>query len=176
MLRPRGITVSSLKWAKERIDESGYLGTRVVLKSDQEESIEALKRAIVVKRQAATIMIESPVRDSKSNGSVGRAVRIWAAQVRTPRHHLESRLKVKVPRTSALMTWLVAWSADVINRYKIRSSGRTSYEHTAGHRGLQAITAFGKKVMFKYTKDKSKRNNMETEWDTGYFIVINSRA
>ena len=122
----KGVNDSSVKWTKERIDESGYLGTRIVFKSDQEESIKALKRAVAIKRQADTTMIESPVRDSKSNGSGERAVRTWAAQVRTLRHHLESRIKVKVPRTSALMTWLVAWSADVINRYKARSSGRTS--------------------------------------------------
>ena len=108
----KGATDSSLKWAKMRINESGDLGTRVVLKSGQEESIKALGRAIAVKRLAETIMIESPVRDSKSNGSVERAVRTWAAHARTLRHHLESRLKVNVPRTSALMTWLVAWSAD----------------------------------------------------------------
>ena len=83
---------------------------------------------------------------------------------------------MKVPRTSVLMTWLAAWSADVTNRYKIRSSGRTSYEHIAGHRGLQAITAFGEKVIFKYTIDKTRRNKMETEWGTGYFIGINSRT
>ena len=53
----KGATESSLKWAKERIDESGYLGTRVVLKSDQEEAIKSLKRAIAVKTQAETIMI-----------------------------------------------------------------------------------------------------------------------
>ena len=82
-----------MKWTKERIDEFGYLGTRVVLKSDQEESIKSLKRAIAVKRQADTVMIESPVRDPKSNGCVERAVRTWAAQVRTLRHHLESRLR-----------------------------------------------------------------------------------
>ena len=103
-------------------------------------------------------------------------MRTWAAQVRTLRHHLESRLKVKVPRTSALMTWLVAWTADVINRYKIRSSGRISYEHITGHRGLQAITAFGEKVMFKYITERTGRNKMETDWDIGYFIGINSRT
>ena len=74
------------------------------MKSDQEEAIKALKRAIAIKRQAETILIESLVQDSKSNGSVERAVRTWAARVRTLRHHLESRIKVKVPRTSALMT------------------------------------------------------------------------
>jgi hypothetical protein len=121
VVEAKGVNDSSVKWTKERIDESGYLGTRIVFKSDQEESIKALKRAVAIKRQADTTMIESPVRDSKSNGSVERAVRTWAAQVRTLRHHLESRIKVKVPRSSALMTWLVAWSADVINRYKVRS-------------------------------------------------------
>ena len=54
----KGATDSSLKWAKERIDESGYLGMRIVLKSDQEEAIKALKRAVAVKRQADTVMIE----------------------------------------------------------------------------------------------------------------------
>ena len=119
----KGATDSSLKLAKERIDESRHLSTRIVLKSDQEEAIKAVKRAIAVMRQADTVMIESPLRDSKSNGSVERGVRTWAAQVRTLRHHLESRIKVKVPRTSALMTWLVAWPVDVTSRYKIRSSG-----------------------------------------------------
>ena len=63
--RSQGATESFVKWAKERIDESGYLGTKVVLKSDQEEAIKALKRAIAVKRQEETISIESPARDSK---------------------------------------------------------------------------------------------------------------
>ena len=71
----KGVTDSSLKSATERIDDSGYLGTRVVLKSDQEESINTLKRAIAVKRHADTVMIKSPVRDSKSSGSFERAVR-----------------------------------------------------------------------------------------------------
>ena len=30
--------------------------------------------------------------------------------------------------------------------------------------------------MFKYATDKIQRNKMETEWDTGYFIGINSRS
>ena len=30
--------------------------------------------------------------------------------------------------------------------------------------------------MFKYTTDKTRRNKMETEWDTGYFVGINSRT
>ena len=32
------------------------------------------------------------------------------------------------------------------------------------------------RVMFEYTIDKTRRNNVETEWDTGFFIGINSRT
>ena len=71
----KGVNESSIKWGKERIDESGHIGTKVVLRSDQEDSIVALKRAIAVKRQAETVFLESPVRDSRANGGAERAVR-----------------------------------------------------------------------------------------------------
>ena len=59
------------------------------MKSDQEEPIMALKRSVAIKRQSETVMIDSPVRDSRSNGMAERTVRTWASQVRTLRHHLE---------------------------------------------------------------------------------------
>ena len=46
----------------------------------------------------------------------------------------------------------------------------------SGHKGLQAIAALSEKVMFKHTTDKAKRNKMESEWDSGYFVGINSRT
>ena len=39
VVEANGVNDSSVKWAKERIDESGYLGSKIVLKFDQEESI-----------------------------------------------------------------------------------------------------------------------------------------
>ena len=78
---------------------------------------------------------------------------------------------MKVVKDSALMSWLVSWSADVLTRYKVHGTGRTSYEHVTGHKGLQAMAAFGEKVMFKYTTDKNRRNKMETEWGTDIWLV-----
>lgn len=172
----KGVTESSTKWLDGKINEAGQSGTKVVIRSDQEESIIALKKSVAIKRKAETVMIESPIRDSRANGSSEKAVRTWAAQVRTLRHHLESRIKAKVDKESAIMTWLVAWGADVLTRYKVQSTGRTSYEHTTGHQGLQPIAAFGEKVMLKYTTDKNKRTKMESEWDMGYFVGINPKT
>ena len=93
----KGPTQSAVNWLVGKIGQAGCRGVKVVLKSDQEESIMALKKAVAVMRQAPTVNIESPVRDSQAKGSAERAVRTWAAQARTMKHHLEHRLQHKIP-------------------------------------------------------------------------------
>ena len=95
----------------------------------------ALKKAVAIYRQAETVMLESPVRDSKANGAA--AVRSWAAQFRVIRHHVERRLKTSIPKDSPMMTWLVSWAADVIPGTKfIQLGGRA----TNGSQAIDAIS------------------------------------
>jgi hypothetical protein len=103
----KGATKSSVQWVNGKIDEAGCSGTPIVLRSDQEEAIMALKRHVAVYRKAETVMLESPVRDSKANGAAERAVRSWAGQLRTIRQHVERRIKATISKDSALMSWLV---------------------------------------------------------------------
>jgi len=167
----KGATKPSVQWVKNKIDEAGCSGTPVSLRSDQEESIMALMRAVAIYRQAEAVMLESHVRDSKANGAAERAVRSWAGQLRTIRHHVERRIKVSIPKDSAIMSWLVSLAADVILKYKVHSSGRTSFEWVTGHRCNQPVAGFAEKIHFKFTTDKNHRNNMNTEWSTGYLIA-----
>ena len=99
---------------------AGYAGTKITIRSDQEPSIKAVKRAVAIKRAAVTAMIESPVRESKSNGRIERAVRTWRDQFKTLKHYYERRSKAKMENGSALSTWLVSWSAEVLNKFKIQ--------------------------------------------------------
>ena len=85
-----------------------------------------LKRALAVKRQAETAMVESPVRESKSNGRIERAIRTWRDQFRTLRHQYERRMKIKMENNGVLSSWLASWAAEVLNRYKVQDSGRTA--------------------------------------------------
>ena len=100
---------------------------KVTIKSDQEPAIVSLKQAVAIKRSSETSLIESPVRDSKSNGMAEVAVKTWAGQVRTIKHHLESRIGRKMPKDCALMTWLIAWGAEVRNRFRVQANGRTNF-------------------------------------------------
>ena len=77
----KGATQSSVDWLCRKIEDSGYNGVAITLKSDQEESIVQLKRGVSIKRESETTMVESPVRVSKANGQIERAIRAWQAQL-----------------------------------------------------------------------------------------------
>ena len=77
----KGPTQSAVNRLINKLDQAGYRGIKIVLKSGQEESIIALQKAVAIKGQSPTVNIESPVRDSHANGNAERAVRTWAAQL-----------------------------------------------------------------------------------------------
>ena len=70
----KGIASTSIAvdWLVSKLDASGYHGVDISLKSDNEPSILALKNAVAVKRSGGTSLLESPVRESKSNAHVER--------------------------------------------------------------------------------------------------------
>ena len=111
-----------VKWLVEKLEESGYAGVPVTLKSDQEPAMLSLKQAIAIKRKAETPLIESPVRESKSNGRIERAIRKWQAHFRTIRHHLESRIGERLENASAIIEWMIIWVADIISKYAIQEN------------------------------------------------------
>ena len=154
-----GATKSSVQWVNGKIDEAGCSGTPITLRSDQEEAIMALKRHVAIYRKVEAVMLESPVRYSKANGAAERAVGSWAGELRTIRLHVERRIKTTIPKDSALMSWLVSWSADIISRYKVHSSGRTSHEWITGSRCDQPVAGLGDKHLFKFTTDKKQKQN-----------------
>ena len=71
-------------------------------------------------------------------------------------------MKVSIPKDSAMMSWLLAWAADVIFRYKVHATGRTSHDWVTGHRCDQPVAGFDEKIFFKFTTDKNHRRKMES--------------
>ena len=117
-------------------------------------------------------MIESPVRESESNGAVERAVRNWRDQYRTLRHQLERRIGEGIPQGGALSSWLVTWSADVINKYRVQANGRTAFEMMTQHKCRHISIGFGEKVWFQHTKNTKE----EFRKQIGIFVGVNDRC
>ena len=109
----------------------------------------AFEKAVALKRQAKTTVIESPVRESQSNGTIERAFRTWESQFRTLRHQFEANIGKELDLKHPLTEWMVIWAGDLITRYALRENGRTCYESMTGHRCKQPVCMLGESAMFR---------------------------
>ena len=89
-MRQKGATDAVVEYCVETIDQSGYRGERVTLKTDEEPSILALKKAASAARVVETVPTESPVRASQSNCMMEGAPKLWQDQLRTIKHFIEA--------------------------------------------------------------------------------------
>ena len=65
---------------------------------------------------------------------------------------------------------MTTWTTEVINKYRVNSAGRTSYESMTGHKCNHLVVGFGEKVWYKLAK--STKHDFETDWNEGYFVGI----
>jgi len=83
--------------------EIGYTGASLIVKSDQEPAITALVNDIAMRRTPAkTIIEQSPVGSSQSNGIVERAIQSYEGMVRVIKGGLEDRWDAKIPDGHAI--------------------------------------------------------------------------
>ena len=123
----KGIANASVAvdWLEGKLDASGYHGVGIALKSDNEPSMLALKDAVALHRKGQTSLLESPVRESKSNAHVERAIMSWRDHFRRVRHYTERRFGKTIPRDCALIGWRASWSSEC-------SIGQGQIERTYG--------------------------------------------
>ena len=121
--------------------DAGYTGVGITLKSDGEERMKASKGRVALKRKCETSIIQSPVRESKSNGAMEASIRSWKGHYWTLRLYFEHRIKDKVPSGHSLLGWLSVLSVEVISKYRPRN-GRTAYELMTGHRVKHPVGPF----------------------------------
>ena len=101
---------------------------QMILKSDNEASIIALKEPIKRGRDQDIILEESPEYDSMGNGEVERQIQEVQGQIRTIKLNLEANYKDKIKDDHPAIPWLVAHSGSIITRYKIGEDGKTAYQ------------------------------------------------
>ena len=153
-------------------NELTYLGHKeLILKSDGEHSILALKEAIRAERGERIMMEKSPVVESKSNGVAENAVQQVQGQVRTIKHALEARIQAKLPEGSCIIPWLVMHAGRCISRYRVGKDGKTAYRRIKGKEFTQPIAEFGETVL--YLKPGTKGiNKLLCRWEKGVWLGV----
>ena len=158
--------------AQEMIKDIKKLGySEVILKCDGEPALKSVQEEVKRRREDPTILENSPVGDSRSNGVAERAVQALGEQVRVLRRGLEQRLGVKLSGKHPVTAWLVEHSAELLSRYLVGEDGRTGYERLKGKKYQGETVEFGEKVHYRLNlKAKQKDTKLEVKWGEGFFL------
>ena len=156
-----------------------WLGhTRVVLKSDNENSIVALwkrvARMLKLNEKLTNVQEESPVPyDSQSNGAIEVGVRLVRGMFRTLKLCLEARIGKYIPAAHAITAWLLEHTCILLNARCRGSDGLTPCQRIKGRSFRQLLLSFGECILYKLpTKgpDSNLDGNMGSRWLEGLFM------
>ena len=113
----KGVDPYSIKVMSDMILFTGH--KKLILKSDGESSIKALKEAVKNSSNFSMGVEVSPVGDSKANGEIERAIRTVQGQVRTLKSALDEHYKTEFGEDHLLIPWLIACAPSLINKFTI---------------------------------------------------------
>ena len=152
--------------------EWGYGGSRIAIKTDQEESIIALRNEIIARRKSETVPKLSVKRDPQSHGEIEVAVKNWAGQFRTWKCHIEGETGQFLPINCNAVSWLGKWAANSINMYRVQAHGCTAHEAVGGRHCKTPICPFGEHIQWKKQRDGSPARKAESDWFDGIFLGV----
>ena len=153
------------------IHEIGYSTVHICLKNDQEPAIKAVIEHLRSQRTAQTLVEESPVGSSQSNGSIESAIGEVEAQIRTGRLALENNFMVTIQIHHPIIPWLVMHSGFVINRFLIGHDGQSPYQRIRRKPFDKPVIELGETVWYKKPKNTigPGLNKYDSRWGEGIF-------
>ena len=131
--------------------EFGYAHHTIYLKNDQEPAIQSVIQGVINGRAAPTLLEESPVGSSQSNGAIEGAVSTAERGIRRLRLALENKYRVQIPVSHQVVPWLVLHAGFTHNRFQIGHDGKVPYSRIRGKMFDKSLCEFAECVPVSYT-------------------------
>ena len=167
-----------MKDMSEEMKSGGHQGGgHIILKSDGERSIVALRTAFAKFRGGKVVPEDPPRGESQSNGTVEEAGKAVREFVRVPWEHVQDKAEVEPGASDVIVLWKVRWAAMMVSRFLVGKDGLTAYERRRGRKCRIPVVAFGKKVWYKEIRPgKERANKLESEWREGLWLGHSRRS
>ena len=165
--------------AKLAVADIEWLGhTKVIIKTDNERSIVALKQRVAKTlrewKSMDNVQTESPAAyESQSNGGIEVGIKIVRGLFRTLKLCLEARIGKYVSASHAIVPWLLQHTCTLLNAKSRGSDGLTCWERVKGRMFNQLLLGFAETVLYKLPSKGPRANpdgNMGTKWLEGLFL------
>ena len=130
-----------METVKKMVERFGYL--KIIMKSDTEPAILALKEAVRRENDVEIVMEEVPVGDHRANGLVENAVEIVLGQFHVIKDVLESKHERRTGGEHQVAPWMVTHTVSVINRGRTESDGSSVHKRGKGGELNKPAAEFG---------------------------------
>ena len=123
---------------------------KIIVKNDQEPAMKIFIDDLVKAREEGrTILEESPVKSSGSNGVAERGVQEMEGHVRALFLAFQERVGSKVDTRERVVSFIPEYAAYLMNRLDVGTDGKVAYERVKGRNRLFWESNLGRKF---YTK------------------------
>ena len=169
----KGTDKYAIKRLKKDIELLGY--RKILLKSDNESSILALKQAVKDSTHVEIVPEESPGGDHQANGEVENAIKRFAGQFRAFKENLESRYQQRLSPDHHAIPGMIAHAAGCINRYQVGNDGKTAHNRWKGKDFNRVVCEFGECVIALKLDSKGKEKS-KVRWVQAVFLGIREES
>jgi hypothetical protein len=161
----------------EELKTWGHLGGgggKIILKSDGEAAMKALRDA-VGKYHGGVVIPEGPAKnESQSNGTAEEAGKTVRGFCRVLKDQIEYNTNSKLGTSDVIVLWMIRWAAMMTSRYLKGKDNETPYQRRRGRICEIPVVPYGEKVWFKRIREqKSQKDKMESEWEEGIWLGHN---
>ena len=155
--------------AVQGIRSFGHRG-RLMIKTDNEPAILALKEEIMRSFPDGVIPVESPPHESESNGAAENGVKLVKGLLRVHLLALERKIGGSVPSKHPMMAWLIECVADIATKYLQGADGRTAYERLFGKQVHEEALEFGERVLWRKRRTQDMNVVLDARWAEGIWL------
>ena len=159
------------------INAAGH--NQVILRSDQEPSILALKAEVIRRAReelgCTVLPEEAPKGDSASNGLAELAVREIKGVARTLKFAAEEKHGTVLAPDHPALAFMVHYAGKVISLNQVGADGRTGYERRKGRRYKRELPWWSEKVLFM-PKTPKARSTAAPKYIPGIFLGLVDRS
>ena len=148
----------------------GGQGTELILKSDGEPSIKAVRDALARYHGGRITPEVPPPGESQANGRAEEAGKTVRGYVRVFKDAIEYKTNTKIPTDAAILQWLVRWAAMVVSRFRVGEDGKTPYQRQKGRKCKEEVVPFAELVHYRKLSEDPGRNKLESPWEEGLWL------
>ena len=160
---------TAVERAADGVRELGHRG-QIVLKTDNEPALMALREAVMAKLPGGAIPIQPPPGESQSNGGIENGVKLIKGILRVHLLALERKVAVRFPSAHPVVAWLVEHISDVGCKYLVGADGRTPYERLFGKSVREEALEFGEVVHYRRRARQDANVLLEPRWCSAVWL------